>query len=296
MLIPVTKIQKFCTHDGPGVRTTVFLQGCPLRCAWCHNPETQSAGAQALYTAQLCIGCGVCESVCPEGAHAVREEGHLFRPEKCVRCGACAGVCPTGACEMSARDMDEDEILRAVCQDRAFYGEKGGMTLSGGEPMFRPEAAVALLRKARETGVHTAMETSGWFDGKWIDEIAPLTDLFLWDYKDSDSARHRRYTGQGNERILENLRLLDRHPVRIRLRCILVEGVNRNEAHLRAIAELYHSLVHCEGVDLLPYHTFGSSKNVQLGKAENAHPEWIPPEDKMEEARRYLEKQGVPVG
>ena len=190
---------------------------------------------------------------------------------------------------------DEEEILRVVLSDRPFYGNKGGMTLSGGEPMFRPEAAIALLTGAKQAGIHTAMETSGWFDEKWIAEIAPLTDLFLWDFKDSDSDRHRLHTGHGNERILRNLALLDDYPVNIRLRCIMVEGVNRNEAHLQAIAGLYRSLKHCEGVDLIPYHAYGSSKSVQLGRADNAHPEWIPGEEKMEAARALLKEMGVPV-
>lgn len=295
MLLPVTKIQKFCTQDGPGVRTTVFLKGCPLRCEWCHNPETQSAREETLYSPQLCIGCGKCAEICPQGAHILTAEGHVRSADQCSGCGKCAQVCPGGACEQAQQMMTPDEIMREVLRDRPFYGRKGGLTLSGGEPMMHPEGCIELISLAKQSGVHTAMETSGFFDGKWLKDVAQLTDLFLWDFKDSDSQRHRKFTGQDNEKIIENLRRVDEFETSIRLRCILVSGVNLNEEHLAAIEETCHSLRHCEGVDLLPYHAYGSSKAVQLGREDNAHPVWIPTDEQMAWAREYLKARGVTV-
>lgn len=295
LLLPVTKIQKFCTQDGPGVRTTVFLKGCPLKCQWCHNPETQSARAEILFTPRLCIGCGKCAQVCGQGAHEMRADRHVINREKCIGCGKCAQVCPGGACEPAQQLMTPEEIIREVLRDRVFYGKKGGLTLSGGEPMMHPEGCVRLLSMAKEAGIHTAMETCGFFDGKWLEEIAPVTDLFLWDFKDSDSQRHKTYTGQGNERIDENLRRLDAFDSVIRLRCILVSGVNLNDQHLSAIADTVHSLRNAEGVDLLPYHAYGSSKAEQLGRTGNAHHEWIPSDEQMNRAREYLKALGVAV-
>lgn len=295
MLLPVTKIQKFCTKDGPGVRTTIFLKGCMLRCEWCHNPETQSARPEIMYSSQICIGCGACERACEQGAHALNEYGHGWTAERCVGCGKCADVCPSGACERAQRMMMPEAILQEALRDRPFYGKTGGITLSGGEPMVHPEGCARLLSMARAEGIHTAMETCGWFDGEWIERIAPLTRLFLWDFKDSDSNRHKKYTGRDNQRILDNLRRLDQQETEIRLRCILVRGVNLNEAHLSAIAETYHSLRRCKGVDLLPYHAYGSSKSIQLGREGNARPEWIPTEEQMVKAREYLRGRGVAV-
>ncbi len=291
-LLPVTRIQRFSTHDGPGLRTTVFLKGCPLRCAWCHNPETQSSRQEVMYSEQLCILCGGCAAVCP--AHRV-DETHAFDRAVCQACGRCAALCPTGALEMAATPMTVDAILAAVAQDAAFYGETGGLTLSGGEPMAHPEAALALLRAAREAGLHTAVETCGCFPARYLPELAAVTDLLLWDYKDSDPARHARYTGVSNEGILDNLRQVDALGAAIELRCILVKNVNLNDAHLAAIAETYHGLRRCPGVTLLPYHAYGSSKARQLGRADNARTEWIPTPEDMAHARDFLQSRGVPL-
>ena len=196
---------------------------------------------------------------------------------------------------MASRPMSVSRIIEAVARDRAFYGAKGGMTLSGGEPMFEPENCLALLRAAREAKIGTAIETCGFFDGGRIEELASLTDVFLWDFKDSDPQRHLEYTGRSNELILSNLRALDRFPVVIRLRCLLVSGVNLNQLHLEAVARLYHSLTHCDGVDLLPYHAYGASKAAQLGRGETARRDWIPSEDQMKRAEAFLAAQGVRV-
>lgn len=293
---PVTKIQKFCTHDGPGIRTTVFLKGCPLRCEWCHNPETQSSMKEYFYNTQFCIGCGNCASVCPAGVHKFdNEKGHIVDRTDCIRCMKCVDVCPTGALESCAKEMHAADVFNIVLQDKAFYEDNGGLTISGGEPMVHPEFTIELLLRSKAAGITTAIETCGYFGEKWIKTIAPLTDTFLWDFKDGNIERHKKYTGVSNERIIRNLHLVDEYDTNIRLRCIMVKSVNMDEANLSAIADCYKSLSHCEGVELLPYHVYGSSKRVQIGGDDNGNTEWVPNKTDLNKAKRYLKCKGVRV-
>lgn len=289
----VTKIQKFCTHDGPGVRTTVFLKGCPLRCRWCHNPETQSAARQFFFNANLCVGCGRCANVCDHGGHLLGDEGHQVNRDGCVGCMACCGVCPAGALEECGQEMTVDSVLGVVLQDRAFYGKDGGLTISGGEPMAQPEGVLTLLKAAKDEGLHTAMETCGYFDAKWLDSLSPLVDVFLYDVKDTNAMRHLEYTGVSNERIFENLLALDARGSATILRCIMVKNVNLEESHLDCLARIYHSLSRCRGVELLPYHSFGSSKALSLGNENPAREDWVPSRSDLQWARSFLRKRGV---
>ena len=291
-MLPVTKIQKFCTHDGPGIRTTVFLKGCPLRCLWCHNPETQSRRMEFFHSPQFCLNCGACAEVCPVGAHTFAPEHQIDR-SLCTGCMACTAACPTGALESCATMMSPDAIIAEVLKDRAFYGTKGGLTLSGGEPLLHGRAVLPILQAAKDANITTAIETCGVFDASLLADVVPLTDLFLWDVKDTDAACHQRNTGASLDTVLNNLRWADSLGAKTRLRCILLAGVNLEEAHLAALAELYHSLRHCEGIELLPYHTYGDSKNVQLGKASAAHVEWIPSPEQMARASAYIQQHAV---
>ena len=292
--LPVTEIQRFCMHDGPGVRTVVFSKGCPLRCAWCHNPETQRVTPEMLFYESKCIYCGACVSACPAGAHSIHPERVVDR-DRCAACGRCAAVCCTDAITPAARDMTVAEILSAVLRDKAFYGEHGGITVSGGEPMLHPEGIIALLTACKEAGITTCVETCGEFSPIHLPALREVTDLFLWDVKDTDPIRHKAYTGVDNVRILENLREADRLGARTRLRCILVEGVNAVESHYEALADLYHGLSHCEGVEFLPYHAYGGSKMLPLGMTDNGRVEWIPDKTAVEAAKTYLRDRGVPV-
>lgn len=291
-MLPVTKIQKFCTHDGPGIRTTVFLKGCPLRCVWCHNPETQSSRMEVFHSPQFCLGCGGCEAVCPNGVHRFTPE-HVIDRSRCTGCMSCASACPSGALEACATMMNADAVLQEVLKDRAFYGERGGLTLSGGEPLLHGRAILPLLLGAKDAGVTTAIETCGVFAPSLLEDLVPLTDLFLWDVKDTDLIRHQQNTGGSLATILTNLRRADALGARTRLRCILLRGVNLDEAHLASLCEVFHSLHHCEGIELLPYHTYGDSKNAQLGRPSAAHPEWIPTEEQLTFARDYIDHHAV---
>ena len=289
----VTEIQRFCMHDGPGVRTTVFLKGCAMRCKWCHNPETQQMQPQILFYPNKCIGCNACVAVCRTGEQAAVAEGHLFLREKCISCGDCAKVCPTGAMELCGKEYTVEEILAVVKKDAPFYGNKGGLTLSGGEALLQKDGAVALLRACREQGISTAVETCGYFDPAVLSEAVPHTDLFLWDLKDTNDARHLQYTGVSNERILSNLRLANGLGARIRLRCILVNGVNTELSHYRKIADIASTLSNFEGVEFLSYHAFGGSKATFLGLEDNGRTDWIPTEEQLEEAKATLRARGI---
>jgi len=291
--LKVTEIQRFCMHDGPGVRTTVFLKGCPLRCEWCHNPETQKFMSELLFYPNKCIGCAACE-VCCNGAHILKEK-HLIHREKCTLCGECVDNCPTSALEICGKEYTQEEILAVVEKDRAFYGERGGITLSGGEPFAQGEAVIELLKACKERGLSTAVETCGYAEADVILAALPHVDLFLWDIKDTDSARHKRYTGASNERILKNLSLVNEMNARIRLRCVLVSGVNTVDSHYSAIAEIASKIRNFDGVELIPYHAYGGTKSVFLGGEDSGRREWIPEAEEIKRARDVLKKSGICV-
>lgn len=292
MKLPVTEIQRFCMHDGAGVRTVVFLKGCPLRCEWCHNPETQKIEQEILYYKDKCISCGGCEAVCPNHAHAALGV-HCFDRSKCAACEKCSDVCPAEALVPAKRDMSIEEIFAEIERDRAFYGKNGGVTLSGGEPLIHGAGVVDLLRLCKENNISTAIETCGYVNPDALKSVIPYTDCFLWDIKDTDPERHRRYTGVSNERIIENLLLADGLGANTVMRCIVVKGVNSDEAHAIALAELWGRLSACEYLELIPYHAYGSSKMLPLGKEDNGRQEWIPTAQDIEKMRDVLTSRGV---
>jgi pyruvate formate lyase activating enzyme len=264
-------VQRFSIHDGPGIRTTVFFKGCPLRCRWCHNPEGISSEPELSFLAEKCIGCGQCVRVCERGAHRVVDGARVFEREKCVVCGACAQECHAQALELVGREVDAQSVIDEVLRDEPFYRTSGGgMTLSGGEPTLQVEFAEELLRRARQAGIHTCVETCGLCDYARLDRVRPLVDLFLFDYKETSPEKHKEFTGAPNERIVENLRRLDADGAPTRLRCPIIPGCNDRDDHFRGIAALAAALTHLEGVELMPYHPLGESKVERFGYEASA--------------------------
>ena len=292
----VTEIQRFCMHDGPGVRTTVFFKGCPLRCAWCHNPETQRQKQELLFYPNKCIGCRLCEDVCSYGVHSFDLTAkHTLDRKQCAVCGRCVMQCPTCALELCGRPRSIGEILTVVEKDRAFYGDLGGITLSGGEPLMQGEAVIELLKACKERGLSTVVETCGYADEGVLREAARYVDLFLWDVKDTNDLRHKEYTGVSNKGILKNLAIVNGARARIRLRCILVNGINTDETHYQNVAELARGLVNFDGVEWIPYHAYGGTKAVFVGGRDTGREEWIPSHEQIRQAVRVLKDRGVAV-
>lgn len=263
----IFNIQKFCVNDGPGIRTTVFLKGCPLRCIWCHNPESKKTAPEMFYNAQKCVKCGRCAKACDKVCHEFSDDVHLYDREKCAVCGKCAEVCPTEALETAGYEISVEDALRDVLKDKVFYDNSGGgMTVSGGEPMLQFDFTLSLMKAAKEAGLHTCMETCGYAPEERYREIAPYVDIFLFDYKITDPEKHRECTGVTNELILSNLRMLDGAGSRIILRCPIIPTVNDTEEHLSAIANLANSLSNVLEINIEPYHPLGSGKSEMLGK------------------------------
>jgi len=275
----VFNVQRFSIQDGPGIRTTVFLKGCPMACTWCHNPESQSPEPEISVVEGRCIRCGACWEACPqrgEGNGAAAGRRAAPGDGVCTRCGACVEACPTGAREMVGRRMTVDEVLAAVLKDRIFYDDSGGgVTFSGGEPLGQPAFLVELLEACRRQGLHTAVDTCGYAPREDLLAAAEHTDLFLYDLKLVDDERHRRYTGVSNALVLENLEALAQSHANVRLRIPIVPGVNDDLEDLRAAARLAASLPGVRQIDLLPYHDLGRHKAARGERQEMPSP--LPP-------------------
>lgn len=293
MKLEVTDIQRGCTHDGPGLRTTVFLKGCPLHCRWCHNPETQRREKELYYRPEKCIGCFSCAKACPVHAHTEQDGLHLYDPENCLHCMACAAACPGSALEAVSQTMELEDVVQQVLADKVFYRRRGGLTVSGGEPTTQREGLIALLDAAKSEGIHTCLETCGFFPESLVPVLAERVDLFLFDVKDTNDTRHLENTGADLSRILYNLLLLDRSGAQTVLRCILIPEVNLEEAHATALAELYHTLSHCQYIELLPYHPYGLSKSQQLGREDLRYRQ--PEQQELDTFAAILTARDVPV-
>jgi pyruvate formate lyase activating enzyme len=261
----VFNIMRFAVHDGPGIRTTVFLKGCPLECWWCHNPEGQAYRPQPFSSSGRCRRCGDCIAACPQ--HAIEPAAGTPRtdPARCTRCGTCVDACWAGAREICGREMGVGELIPEIQRDSVFFDDSsGGVTLSGGEPISQPRFVAAVLRACRERRIHTTVETCGYADPRIFQAVAREADLLLFDLKLLDGARHRQYTGVSNGRILKNLEWLASSGRPYGVRIPVVPGVNDTDGEAEELAR-YLSAIRAPAVDLLPYHRAGNGKYGRAG-------------------------------
>lgn len=296
----IFNIQKYNTHDGNGVRTLVFFKGCPLRCKWCSNPESQLRQPQVMVQKTLCVNCGACASVCPTGVHIMTPQGHDLDPEKeCIGCRACEEACPASALAVVGKLMTISELVAIVEEDRAFYDlSGGGVTLGGGEPLMQHEAAASLLSACLQRGIATAMETCGYTRPETLLKVARHVNLFLFDIKHMDDARHVELTGVHNAPILDNLRLLLDNKHNVKIRMPLLKGLNDGEDTLEALAAFllpYKGYKNFKGIDILPYHKMGVGKYAQLGRPYPLDGEYDLDEADLERITAVFSRRDIPV-
>lgn len=298
MIGRVFDIQRFSIHDGPGIRTTVFLKGCPLRCIWCGNPESIPFEPSLSYVADRCISCGDCVTACPENALSLSPtKKTLLDRQRCTRCGKCVEHCDPKALELVGRDMSVAQVMAVVGRDQSYYAESGGgVTLSGGEPLMQPDFAEALLATAKSEGFHTCIETSA--SARWsvFEQLRSFVDLWLFDIKETDPRRHIEYTGVPISLILANLKRLHKTGAAIRLRCPMVPQHNARRDHLHAIADLAKRYSGLQGVELLPYYDLWRAKLDRFG-LKSRLPETVKPpsHETLKRWKDELRARGVNV-
>jgi len=313
----VCNIQRFSIHDGPGIRTTVFLKGCTLRCFWCHNPESIRPKPEVQFFPSRCIGCGACVEVCPEGAQVFGEHGtRVFYREKCVACGKCVDVCYAEALIFTAKAMSAESVVDEIMRDRAFYENSGGgVTLSGGEPALQADFSRDILERCRAAGVHTAIETAANVPWENLAALLPLTDLVMMDIKHMDSAKHRDATGAPNALLLANARRLAESAKPILFRIPVIPTVNDTPEEVAAIAAFVRELHDLRAaqhdgasgeaappsppasitLELLPFHRMAGDKYNSLGwdyRAANLTP---PTEEQMAALADVAQAQGIRI-
>jgi pyruvate formate lyase activating enzyme len=299
-------IRKYSIHDGPGIRTAVFFKGCPLRCAWCHNPESQSFQPELILRPSRCIACEACVAACPNEAIEVflhprplpqGGRGEIVTDRaKCQACGECTQVCYAEGRQLIGQTYSLEQVMAEIEGDRVFYEQSGGgVTFTGGEPMSQRAFLLALLRGCKARGLHTTLDTSGYCTWEALDEVGPFVDLFLYDLKLMDDTRHRQYTAVPNTLILENLRKLSEAGNTIRVRIPIIPGVNDDEENLRASGEFLAGLPNLQRVDILAYHSSAEAKYQNLGMGYTLPGLKSPTNEHMDEIAAILRGFGLTV-
>jgi len=262
----IFNIQHFSLHDGPGIRTIIFLKGCPLHCEWCSNPESQSGYPEITYNEEICIQCETCVSVCPKFAIKKKNNQIIINREFCDYCGICSNNCPTKAMQLKGERMSVEQVINIVEKDREFYETSGGgVTISGGEPLYQPKFLEKLLEECHNRNIHTVIETSGYSTWANLEAIIPYTDLFFYDLKIMDSDKHLYYTGVPNNLILDNLEKLQKKTDQIVIRIPVIPGINDDNKNLSLLINFLRN-IRFRRIELLPYHSYGEKKYKMLGR------------------------------
>lgn len=292
----IFNIQHYCIHDGPGIRTNVFVKGCPLRCIWCANPESQLAHPQLMYRADKCVGCGACAAVCPQKAVSIGPDGKAHTDRAlCNGCGACIKACRQEARERMGYTATVGQVFDEVSDDALFYADEGGVTVTGGEALAHPKFTKALLTLCRNAGIGTAVETCGFVPWETMKPVLELCDTVLFDNKQMDSEKHRQYTGQPNDLILSNLeKINDELTCDIWVRVPTIPGYNADEENIRRLAEYVSTrITRCKRIDLLPFHKLGEAKHDQLELEANGFSSTVPDAAFMENLRAIVRSYGL---
>lgn len=291
----IINIQKFSVHDGPGIRTTVFFKGCPLRCAWCHNPESQSYGRELLFDAEKCTGCGYCVKACGQKAIQVSVSFKAVTDlEKCILCEECTDYCIGNNREIAGKQYEIEELVKILLQDKIFYEQSGGgVTLSGGEVMTQDMDYIEeLCKRLKSHQISIAIDTCGIAPKENFARLLPYVDIFLYDIKAMDDEIHRKYTGQSNEMIFSNLEYLACRNANLNIRIPVIQSVNDKEEDMVSLIHYLKEHIGCPKVNLLPYHNTGSSKYAKLGRTYPKEDFSVPDEAKMERLKQLFEENG----
>ncbi|MEW8957098.1 trans-4-hydroxy-L-proline dehydratase activase [Clostridium sp.] len=292
----IFNIQKYSIHDGPGIRSTVFFKGCPLKCKWCHNPESQSFKREIMFYKDRCIGCNYCVNACKNEALYLNEENIVFNKDKCIECGECCEACPTNARDFVGKNMTLDEVFNEILKDKIFYDEsKGGVTFSGGEPLSQGKELKDIIEKCKERKIHVTLDTSGYASEEILREVCEDVDLILYDLKVIDNEKHKEYIGVDNKIILENLKILVKLNKRIFIRIPLIPGVNSNKSDIEDYIKFLKDTGGIEEIDILPYHNISSEKYNRLDKEYELNHVKVPEEEMLSSIKEAFEIQGFKV-
>jgi pyruvate formate lyase activating enzyme len=300
MLGNIIDIKKFTVHDGPGIRSTVFLKGCPLSCLWCHNPEGIENKINLWYFEKKCIKCNQCISACRNTALSIGEENQSYiciDHNRCSNMGNCVNVCPTAALCFDGREISSEEIINILLEDRIFYEQSGGgITVSGGEPTYQHAFSLEILKRCKDQKIHTAIETCMYAKKAILERFIPYTDLFLVDIKLFDSEEHKKYTGVANEQILSNFRFLAEKNVSMQVRIPLISGITTTEENIRSISSFVFSINKGIPIELMNYNSLAENKYRLMGKDYSAIKDLKPlPEKNLHSLYRIIEEEGITV-